>query len=169
LRTAEAHAREQRNNRGGFGNNLPANSMASRVSFQGLTTSSARRGAAEATDSDAATLLARRAGRRSGEAKVAVIARRIQKEMLRGCAGRVSAAHAREQWRLSCEQENPEACGGVNLANQSGSIVSSHDPRHPATSTLRHRRALLVANSIHRGNSLSTRSPSQPRLSQGLP
>jgi hypothetical protein len=46
--------------------------MASRVSFQGLTTSSAQRGAAEATDSDAATSLARRVGRRSCGAKVAV-------------------------------------------------------------------------------------------------
>jgi hypothetical protein len=46
--------------------------MASRVSFQGLTMSSAQRGAAEATDSDAATLLARRVGRRSCGAKAAV-------------------------------------------------------------------------------------------------
>jgi hypothetical protein len=44
---------------------------------------------------------------------------------LRGCADRVSAAHAREQWRLSREQENPEVRGGVGIANQSGSIVSS--------------------------------------------
>jgi hypothetical protein len=33
---------------------------------------------------------------------------------------------------LACEQENPEVRGGVGIANQSGSIVSSHDPRHPA-------------------------------------
>jgi hypothetical protein len=66
-------------------------------SFQGSTTSSARRGAAEATDSDAATLLARRTGRRSDKAKMAVIARRIRKEQLRGCAGRVSVAHVHEQ------------------------------------------------------------------------
>jgi hypothetical protein len=46
--------------------------MASRASFQGLTTSSAQRGAAEATDSDAATSLARRVGRRSCGAKAAV-------------------------------------------------------------------------------------------------
>jgi hypothetical protein len=46
---------------------------------------------------------------------------------LRGCADRVSAAHAREQWRLSCEQENPKVRGGVNIANQSGSIVSSQE------------------------------------------
>jgi hypothetical protein len=101
MRTAEAHAREQRSNRGGFNNSLPANSTSSKVSFQDSTTSSARRGAAEATDSDEATLLARRAGRRSGKAKVAVITRRIRKEQLRGCAGRVSVAHVREQRRLS--------------------------------------------------------------------
>jgi hypothetical protein len=46
---------------------------------------------------------------------------------LRGCADRVSAAHTREQWRLSCEQENPEVHGGVGIANQSGSIVFSHE------------------------------------------
>jgi hypothetical protein len=46
--------------------------MASRVSFQDLTTSSAQRGAAEATDSDAATSLARRVGRRGCGAKAAV-------------------------------------------------------------------------------------------------
>jgi hypothetical protein len=56
----------------GFDNSWSANSMASRVSFQGLTTSSAQRGAAEATDSDAATSLARRVGRRSCGAKAAI-------------------------------------------------------------------------------------------------
>jgi hypothetical protein len=75
MRAAEARAREQRSSRGGFGSSLSANSMASRASFQGSTTSSARRGAVEATDSDAATPMARRAGRRSGDAKAAVIAR----------------------------------------------------------------------------------------------
>jgi hypothetical protein len=106
VRAAEARAREQRSSstrwsrrkqRHGFNSSWSANSMTSRASFQGLTTSSARRGAAEATDSDAAMLLARRARRRSGEAKAAVIARRIWKEQLRGCAGRVSVAHVREQ------------------------------------------------------------------------
>jgi hypothetical protein len=62
VRAAEARAREQRSSRGGFGSSLSANSMASRASFQGSTTSSVRRGAAEATDSDAATLMVRRAG-----------------------------------------------------------------------------------------------------------
>jgi hypothetical protein len=35
------------------------------------------------------------------------------------------------------EQENPEVRGGVSIADQSGSIVSSHGPRHPATPTPR--------------------------------
>jgi hypothetical protein len=54
----------RRKQRRGFDSSWSANSMASRVSFQGLTTSSAQRGAAEATDSDAATSLARRVRRR---------------------------------------------------------------------------------------------------------
>jgi hypothetical protein len=45
---------------------------------------------------------------------------------LRGCANCVSAAHAREQWRLSREQGNPEVRGGVGIMNQSGFIISSH-------------------------------------------
>jgi hypothetical protein len=64
--------------------------------------------------------------------------------MLRGCAGRVSVAHVREQRKFNREQEDLEVRGGVRLANQFDSIVSSHDPRHPATSTLRHRRAHLI-------------------------
>jgi hypothetical protein len=46
-------------------------------------------------------LMARQVGRRSGEAKAAVIARRIRKEQLRGCAGRVSVAHVREQKKFN--------------------------------------------------------------------
>jgi hypothetical protein len=65
VRAAEARAWEQRSIRGGLGSSLSANSMASRASFQGSTTSSARREAAEATVSDAVTLMARRAGRSS--------------------------------------------------------------------------------------------------------
>jgi hypothetical protein len=38
-----------------------------------------------------------RVGRRSGETEAAVIARRIRKEQLRGCADRVSTAHAHGQ------------------------------------------------------------------------
>jgi hypothetical protein len=61
VHAAEAHAREQRSSRGGFGSSLSANSMASRASSHGSTMSSARRGAAEATDGDAATLVVRQA------------------------------------------------------------------------------------------------------------
>jgi hypothetical protein len=59
---------------------------------------------------------------------------------------------------LPRERENHRVRGEVDIANPSGSIVLSHDPRHPATTTLRHRRALLVANLVHRGNSLSAYS-----------
>jgi hypothetical protein len=62
----------RRKQRHGFDSSWSANSIASRVSFQSLTTSSAHRGAAEATDSDAATSLARRVGRKSYGAKAAV-------------------------------------------------------------------------------------------------
>jgi hypothetical protein len=34
---------------------------------------------------------------------------------------------------LAHEQENPEVHGGVGIANQSGSIILSFGPRHPAT------------------------------------
>jgi hypothetical protein len=34
---------------------------------------------------------------------------------------------------LAREQENPEVRGGVGIANQSGSIILSYGPRHPAT------------------------------------
>jgi hypothetical protein len=49
------------------------------------------------------------------------LARRSCKR-LRGCAGHASAAHVREQRRLSREQENPEVRKGVGIANQSGPI-----------------------------------------------
>jgi hypothetical protein len=52
-------------------------------------------------------VMARRAGKKGGEAKVAVIARRIRKEQLRRCAGHVSAAHVREQRRLSPRAGGP--------------------------------------------------------------
>jgi hypothetical protein len=167
---------------------------------------------------------------------VVVIARRIRKEQLRGCAGRVSAAHVREQRRLSREQENPEVRKGVGIANQSCPVGFFHEsttssssypspivrarPQHlqkpsepPSTffrslrhniiavakSTIvatdhreeypsghsspttipwqvsssptksRHRQVLLIVDSVHRGNSFSTHSPSQLRLTQGLP
>jgi hypothetical protein len=47
---------------------------------------------------------------------------------LRGCAGRVSVAHVREQRKFNREQKDLEVRGGVGLANQFGSIVSPHDP-----------------------------------------
>jgi hypothetical protein len=56
----------------GFDSSWFANSMASRASFQGLTTSSAQRGTVVAADSDAATSLARRVGRRSYRVKAVV-------------------------------------------------------------------------------------------------
>jgi hypothetical protein len=57
----------RRKQRRRFDNSWSANSMASRVSFQGLTTSSAQHGAAEATDSDAATSMAWRIERVAAE------------------------------------------------------------------------------------------------------
>jgi hypothetical protein len=107
---------------------------------------------------------------------------------------------------LAHEQENPEVRRGVGIANQSGSIVCSHEfttssssyssliappttattgyreeysSGHPPPITIpwqafsspmesRHCRALLVANPVHRGNSLFAHSSPQPRLPQGL-
>jgi hypothetical protein len=63
---------------------------------------------------------------------------------LRGCAGHVSVAHVRKQRKFNREQEDLEVRGGVGLANQFGSIVSSYDPRHLVTSALRHPRRLLL-------------------------
>jgi hypothetical protein len=54
---AARHGRGER----GFGSSLSASNMASRASSHGSTTSGARRGAAVATDGDAATLVAWRA------------------------------------------------------------------------------------------------------------
>jgi hypothetical protein len=80
------------------------------------------------------------------------------------------------------EQKDPEVRGEDGIANQPGSIVlsqgsttsSSSYPSliaQPTTITTgpRHRRALLVADSIHRRNSLSACSSPQPKLPQGLP
>jgi hypothetical protein len=58
------------------------------------------------------------------------------------------------------EQEDPRVRGEVDIANPFGSIISSHDPQHPVTSTLHHRRALLITNPVYRGNLLSACSPS---------
>jgi hypothetical protein len=79
---------------------------------------------------------------------------------------------------LAREQENPEVCGEVGIVNQSGSIVSSHKSTTSSNSYSssifsvpepHHRRALLIVNPVHRRNSLSTHSPPQLRLTQGLP
>jgi hypothetical protein len=46
----------------------------------------------------------------------------------------VSQRHTRvSSGGLACEQENPEVRKGVSIANQSGSIILSHGPQHPAT------------------------------------
>jgi hypothetical protein len=83
------------------------------------------------------------------------------------------------------EQENPEVHGGVGLANQSGSAVSSQGSTTSSSSYLssivrartQHlkkarepsRRALLISDPVHRRNSLFACSSPQPKLPQGLP
>jgi hypothetical protein len=75
---------------------------------------------------------------------------------------------------LAHEQEDPEVRGEVGLANQSGSIVSSHGPRHPTILTPRGslnryhhespRRLLLRPSSTHDNPSRQTSSsPTEPR------
>jgi hypothetical protein len=116
-------------------------------------------------------LMARQVGRRSCGAKAAV--RRDELEgasmqpntaVLQGatrvCRPCFSGTCAGAKEGSAREQENPRVRGEVGIANPFGSIISSHDPRHPVTSTLRHRRALLLANLVRRGNSLSACSPS---------
>jgi hypothetical protein len=77
------------------------------------------------------------------------------------------------------EQENPEVRGEVGLANQSGSIVSSHGPRHPTVLTPRgslnryhHEspwRLLLRPSSTHSNPSRQTSSsPTEPRHHRAL-
>jgi hypothetical protein len=68
------------------------------------------------------------------------------------------------------EQENPEVRGGVSIANQSGSIVSSHGPRHPTVLIPREslnryhhessRKLLLRPSSTHGNHSRQTPSSS---------
>jgi hypothetical protein len=89
----------------------------------------------------------------------------------RMCVGRGSSTR---------EQENPEVHGEVGLANQPGSIVSSHDPRHPTVLTPRGslnryhhespRRLLLRPSSTH-GNPprQTSSSPTEPRHRRALP
>jgi hypothetical protein len=110
----------------------------------------------------------------------------------RMCMGRGSSTR---------EQENPRDRGEVDIANPFGSIVLSHDPRHPtflipcdslnrhhhesprrlllrpfsthynhsrqtssSSTESRHRRAHLIADPVHCGNSLSVCSSPQPRF-----
>jgi hypothetical protein len=83
------------------------------------------------------------------------------------------------------EQENPEVREGSGIANQSGPIgfflestMSSSSypspivrarPQHLKKAREPSHRALLIANPVHRGNSLSAYSSLQSRLPQGLP
>jgi hypothetical protein len=77
---------------------------------------------------------------------------------------------------LTREQEDLEVRGGFGIANQSGSVVSSQEsttpsnsylssiirarPQHPKKARELSHRVLLIANLVHRGNSLSACSPS---------
>jgi hypothetical protein len=77
---------------------------------------------------------------------------------------------------LTREQENPEVREGVGIANQSGCIVSSQGPttssspylslivrarpQHLKKAREPSHRALLIADSVHRENSLSACSTS---------
>jgi hypothetical protein len=79
--------------------------------------------------------------------------------MLRGCADHVFAAHAREQWKLSCEQENPEVRGGVSIADQSGSIVSSQGSTTSSSSYPSLIAQLTTVTTGHREKYLSGHSP----------
>jgi hypothetical protein len=135
VRAAEARAREQRSSstrrsrqkqRRGFDSSWSANSMASRASFQGSTTSSARRGVAKATDSDAATLMARRAGRRSGKAKAAVIARRTRKEQLR--SGKAVRAEAT---RSGLDAQRKTGGGGRSTLMASQQVKKATELQNP--------------------------------------
>jgi hypothetical protein len=59
------------------------------------------------------------------------------------CVGRGSSTR---------EQENPRVHGEVGIANPFGSIVSSHDPRHPTVLTLVDHSTAIITN--HRGDYL---------------
>jgi hypothetical protein len=61
----------------------------------------------------------------------------------RMCVGRRSSTR---------EQENPRVRGEVGIANPFGSIVSSHDPRHPTVLTLVDHSTAIITN--HRGDYL---------------
>jgi hypothetical protein len=57
------------------------------------------------------------------------------------CVGRGSSTR---------EQENPRVRGEVDIANPFGSIISSHDPRHPTVLTLVDRSTAITTN--HHGD-----------------
>jgi hypothetical protein len=90
----------RRKQRRGFDSSLSANSMASKVSSQGLTTSSAQRGVAEAIVSDAATSLARRVGRRSCGAKAAVRRDELEGASMQAHTATLPGKLLRHPWSL---------------------------------------------------------------------
>jgi hypothetical protein len=137
--------------------------------------------------------------KKSREAKTVVGRNELRGDAVQ--SGQGGFLFVRGQRKFNHEQENPRVRGEVGIANPFGSIISSHDPRHPAVPTLvdrstnrhhhkaprglplrlfsthynprrassslmesRHRRALLVANLVHHGNSLSVYSSPQPRF-----
>jgi hypothetical protein len=95
-----------------------------------------------------------RARRRCGAVRLRRISscasRGVRSAMLwhRMCVGRRSSTR---------EQENLEVRGGVNIADQSGYFSTTTNSRQASSSTMEshQRRAHLIANPIHRGNSLS--------------
>jgi hypothetical protein len=112
----------------------------------------------------------------------------VGRNELRGDAvqsGQGGLLFVRGQRKFNREQENPRVRGEVGIANPFGSVVSSQESTTPSNSYLssiirarpQHlkkahepsHRVLLIANLVHRGNSLSACSPSLPRLPQGLP
>jgi hypothetical protein len=113
VRAAEARAREQRSSRGGFGSRLSANSMMFRASFQGSTTSSARRGAAETTDSDAATVMAQGAPFIHTKVEAGATQRRFDAQRKTGGGGR-PVLMASQQMERTAELQNPEVRAELN-------------------------------------------------------
>jgi hypothetical protein len=122
--------------------------MASRVSFQGLTTSSAQCGAAEAIDSDAATgwrgkseggvVLANQSG--------SVVSSQGSTTSSSSYSSSIAEQDHKSPWGLSFR---PSSTHGNHFLQVSSSTTES-----------RHRRAHLITDSDHRGNSHSACSPS---------
>jgi hypothetical protein len=68
------------------------------------------------------------------------------------------------------EQENPRVRGEVSIANPFGSIVSSHDPRHPAA-PISHRSPSKTTNDRRDypfGHSLPLQSPTNFFVTHGI-